>query len=233
MAATVVDGTWVGARALGELNANLLDGSYSESTSDTDLFADWEVQKARLETDCELYGDISLNPQSDFWNQLSQESAEFASGTRVGTADTFKFQGALGRLQVKMGDASWRTAHEPVHLAQIMRWRNSALYTSLTEASYGRFCITPDLEVHFLGLFGRMRYVPEYEFDDAGYLHRCPERTTPAQIRGTIVKLYKDGVDPSMIQEHAKQYAQDRADIRRGIATLADFVPYRRPQPNA
>lgn len=227
MATSVVDGTWVGARAVGELNANLLDGSYSESTSDTDLFADWEIQKARLETDSELYADAASNPSSDFWGQLATVSGELAWGAILGVTATFKYQGALGLVEVKMSDDTWRPAHEHATLEQLTRWKYGPLYTSLGADIYGRHCITPDRKLYFLGAAARVRYVPEYEYDDVGYIHRCPERTTPAQIRGTIAKLFKDGVDPSMIEFHQKQYEQDRADIRAGRVAVADFMGYR------
>jgi hypothetical protein len=227
MSANVVSGAFVGSMALGEMNANLLDGSYSESTSDTDLFADWEIQRARILTDSELYDDIAAQPSSDFWAQLATDSPELAWGAKLGDAGTFKYQGALGLVEVKFSDGSWRPAHEHAELAQLTRWKFGPLYTGLGEDIYGRHCITPDRRIYFLGVAARLRYVPEYEFDEATFLHRCPERTTAAQIRGTIAKLYKDGVDASMIEYHQKQYAADRDAIKAGRAAVADFLSYR------
>lgn len=227
MAAGVVDGVWVGSRALGELNGNLIDGSESESTADTDLFADWEVKKARIETDAEVYDAAAANPMSDFWAQLALDSPDLAFGAKLGVAGTFKYQGALGLFEVKMADGSYRPAHVPATLEQITRWKYGAHYSGLGESIYGRLCLTPDRRVYFLGVAARCRYVPEYEQDDATYLHKCPERTTPAQIRGTISKLYKDGVDSQMIEYHEKLYQRDLNDIRAGRAAVADFVGYR------
>lgn len=227
MAAGLADGTFIGAMAAAEIAANLLDGSYSESTSDTDLFADWEIQRARLLADSELYDDIAAQPSSDFWGQLAENSPELGWGASLGTAGTFKYQGALGLVEVKFGDGSWRPAHEHAELAQLTRWKFGSHYSGLGEDIYGRHCITPDRKIYFLGVAARLRYVPEYEFDDATFLHKCPERTTAAQIRGTIAKLYKDGVDAQMIEYHQKLYQADRDAIRAGRAVVAGFLSYR------
>jgi len=227
MSADVVDGLFVGAMALAELNENLEDGSYSESTADTDLFADWEIKRARLLTDSELYDDIAAQPSSDFWAQLATDSPELGWGAKLGTAATFKYQGALGLVEVKMGDGSWRPLHEYTDLPQLVRWKYGEHYASLGEDVYGRGCVTPDRRIYFLGAAARLRYVPEYEFDEATFLHKCPERTTAAQIRGTIAKLYKDGVDSQMIEFHQKQYQADRDAVKAGRTAVADFISYR------
>lgn len=218
MAITVVSITECEKRVAMILNAGPDDGTYAVASTDQQKYAPGEITDAILEADLEVVRTIVSTLGNGYRGNYLAASADLNYGDPI-----VAHPGKVGHVDIKIGAAYVAGILAP-SLEAIQKW---ALDTTLypTASCAGRYYITEDFKVFFIGDKARVQFITDIVKTAAC---QAPIIYTATVIRGAVSLLGKDGVDMGMIRDYYAQFQRDLEIIGQGASAVPALDLFKR-----
>lgn len=218
MAITVVDLTEARKRVALILNAGPDDGTYATVSSEQMKYADGEVTDAILETDLEVVRAIVSTLGHGYRGYYLASSADLNYGDSI-----IAHPGKVGHVDIKVGSDYLAGILAP-SLEAIQKWASDTTLHPVATCR-GRYYITEDFKVFFIGDKARVQFITDVVKTAAC---QSPIIYTATVIRGAVGLLGKDGVDMGMIQNYYAQFQRDLEIIGQGASAVPALDLFKR-----